>query len=66
MPASSLSGLRGQADPMRIESQLELCVGVEIQSIRNSPMAQIQPYGFVRSGVPSADEARLGKACTKT
>src|SRR6267143_4853348 len=38
MPASSLSGLRGQADPMRIESQIELCVGVEIQSIRNSPV----------------------------
>jgi hypothetical protein len=31
IPASSLSGLRTESDPLRTESQIGLCVGVEIQ-----------------------------------
>jgi hypothetical protein len=34
MPGSSLSGLLGETDPMHIESQIELWVGVEIQWLR--------------------------------
>ena len=34
MPASSLNGLRGESDAIRIESQIELCEGVEIQRFR--------------------------------
>ena len=34
MTASSLSGLRGESDAICIESQIELCVGVEIQGFR--------------------------------
>ena len=51
MPASSLSGLRGEGDPMRIESQMELYVGVEIQ--RSWPRYPSWP------GVDDSTEGRI-------
>jgi hypothetical protein len=50
MPASSLSGLRGESDPMHIESQIELCVVVEIQRFRPT----FREDDFTRLGLQAA------------
>ena len=57
MPGSSLSQLHSDTDPMHMESQIELCVGVEIQWLRPTFLED-----FMRRGRTTTHENRVQRA----